>query len=106
MLQKIVKVLGKKIKFTKKIINKKNNQQLALCSHSQITGQKNQEYFSEKDEKKIKFTGDNRVLKIRLYKNHDNLRLLKKLTKARNIDEIKSYCLTFKNMLLEIKKDD
>jgi len=102
---KIVKVLGKKIIFSKKIINTKNNQQLALCSHLQITGQKNQEHFSEQNEKKTKFNGDNRVLKIRLYKNHNNSRLLKKLTEVKNIDEIK-YLLsyTFKKYIAQNKK--
>ena len=66
----IVSKMNKKPIFVKKILRAKSGIQQIVLGKEKIIGQKNKEFFYEKNEKLETFKGDLRVKKIKLYKNN------------------------------------
>ncbi len=83
----IIKKLKKKPIFIKKILKPKKNLQQVMLEKREIVGQKNREYFYEKNEKPLSFKGDKRVKKIYLYKNSDSKIYFGLFKKAKSIDD-------------------
>ena len=93
--------MNKKPIFVKKISKIKENEQQIIMSKKDIKGQKNKEFFYQKNEKLEIFKGDPRIKKIQLYKNH-NLKISKKIfDKTKSIDDF----LKIFNKLYLLKKN-
>lgn len=67
---KILNLLKKKFIIVKKYNNLKKSYQQVVFHKIKIIGQKNKEYFFERNEYKKNFDNDNRLLKIKMYPNN------------------------------------
>lgn len=83
----IIKKLKQKPIFVKKIKKTKKNFQQVILVKRQITGQKNNELFHEKNERLIKFKGDERVNKIKFYQNCTSKTYFKLFKKVKSLTE-------------------
>ena len=89
LAKEIIKLMGKKIKYHSKITMVRKNQQLVILGEKKIIGQKEIEIFFEKNEQVKKFSSDNRLMKIALYKNHHIHNLNNLIKDQKNVSKIK-----------------
>jgi|TARA_B110000211_G_scaffold54345_1_gene60237 FlaA1/EpsC-like NDP-sugar epimerase len=84
----IIKKLNKKPIFVEKILKQKGKIQQILLEKREIIGQKNKEFFYEKNEKLVSFRDDVRIKKIYLYKNSDSKIYSKLFKKSKTVKDI------------------
>ncbi len=88
IIEKILKLYGYKIKYTKKLSKVKNSQFPVVISKKNLEGQKNYEEFYEKKKDRVIYDEDKQTMKIDLKSNQDILKLIKEIQFKKNKNEI------------------
>lgn len=83
----IIKKMNKKPVLVKKISKTKYNEQQIVVEKKDIQGQKNKEFFHQKNEKTEIFNGDSRLRKIKLYRNYHYKLNRKNFDKTKSIHD-------------------
>ncbi len=88
IIEKILKLYGYKIKYTKKFSNVKSSLFPVVISKKNLEGQKNYEEFYEKKKDRVIYDKDKQTMKIDLKNNQDILKLIKEIQFKKNKNEI------------------